>query len=73
MMTGLLVAETGHLHRKAVVPPGATRVEPNRDDLRAGRRDAEIPPHGTTTRVRQRPDPERWAGVGAEGLRPEIG
>ncbi|MBA2625771.1 MAG: NAD(P)H-dependent oxidoreductase subunit E [Acidimicrobiia bacterium] len=42
------------------------------DDLRAGRRDAEIPPHGTTTRVRQRPDPERWAGVGAEGLRPEI-
>ncbi len=42
------------------------------DDLRAGRRDAEIPPHGTTTRIRQRPDPERWAGVGAEGLRPEV-
>jgi len=38
MMTGLLVAESGHLDRKAVVPRAATLVEPNRDDLRAGRR-----------------------------------
>jgi D-alanyl-D-alanine carboxypeptidase len=38
IMTGLLVAESGDLDRKAVVPPAAPLVEPNRDDLRAGRR-----------------------------------
>ncbi len=38
VMTGLLVAETGDLGRRAVVPPAAPLVEPNRDDLRAGRR-----------------------------------
>jgi len=43
------------------------------DDLAAGRRDDEIPPHGTTTRVRQTVAPERWAGNGAEGLGPETG
>jgi NADH-quinone oxidoreductase subunit E len=36
------------------------------DDLRAGRVD--YPLHGTTTRVRQKVAPERWAGTGAEGL-----
>src|SRR3954454_4712240 len=34
------------------------------DDLRAGRLDAEIPPHGTLARVRQKVTPERWAGTG---------
>lgn len=43
------------------------------DDLRNGRRTDEIPPHGTTTRVRQQVAPERWAGVGADGLQQEIG
>ncbi len=43
------------------------------DDLRAGRRSDEIPPHGTTTRIRQLVAADRWAGVGAEGLAPEIG
>ncbi|HUF32205.1 MAG TPA: NADH-quinone oxidoreductase subunit NuoE [Acidimicrobiales bacterium] len=42
------------------------------DDLRAGRRDDEIPPHGTLTRIRQRPAPDRWVGRGAEGLAPEV-
>ena len=42
------------------------------DDLRAGRLDAEVPPHGTTTRVRQQVAPDRWAGLGAEGLRREV-
>jgi NADH-quinone oxidoreductase subunit E len=42
------------------------------DDLRAGRRADEIPPHGTTTRVRQQISPDRWAGGGAEGLPVEI-
>lgn len=37
------------------------------DDLRNGRA-GDIPPHGTTTRVRQKVDPERWAGTGATGL-----
>ena len=43
------------------------------DDLRAGRRGDEIPPHGTTTRLRQTVPAGRWAGVGAEGLAPEVG
>jgi NADH-quinone oxidoreductase subunit E len=43
------------------------------DDLRAGRRHEEIPPHGTTTRLRQTVPAGRWAGVGAEGLAPEVG
>jgi NADH-quinone oxidoreductase subunit E len=34
------------------------------DDLRAGRLDAEIPPHGTLARVRQKVAAERWAGTG---------
>jgi NADH-quinone oxidoreductase subunit E len=34
------------------------------DDLRAGRLDGEIPPHGTLARVRQKVTPERWAGTG---------
>jgi NADH-quinone oxidoreductase subunit E len=42
------------------------------DDLRIGRRDDEIPPHGTTTRIRQQISPDRWAGGGAEGLPVEI-
>jgi NADH-quinone oxidoreductase subunit E len=35
-------------------------------DLRAGRLDGEIPPHGTLARVRQTLDPERWANTGVE-------
>ncbi len=42
------------------------------DDLRAGRRSDEIPTHGTTTRVRQHVPADRWAGVGADGLAPEV-
>jgi NADH-quinone oxidoreductase subunit E len=40
------------------------------DDLRGGRLDDVVPPHGTTTRVRQAPSPN-WAGNNAEGL-PEV-
>ena len=42
------------------------------DELRAGRRADEIPPHGTTTRIRQTVAADRWAGNGAEGLAPEV-
>jgi NADH-quinone oxidoreductase subunit E len=42
------------------------------DDLRNGRRDDEIPPHGTTTRLRQQISPDRWAGGGADGLPVEM-
>jgi NADH-quinone oxidoreductase subunit E len=38
------------------------------DDLRAGKLGDEIPPHGTTTRVRQKTSPEQWSGKGSEGL-----
>ena len=34
------------------------------DDLRAGRLDDEVPPHGTLARVRQRVPADRWAGTG---------
>jgi NADH-quinone oxidoreductase subunit E len=34
------------------------------DDLAAGRLDAEVPPHGTLARVRQRIAADRWAGLG---------
>jgi NADH-quinone oxidoreductase subunit E len=39
------------------------------DDLRAGRLDSEIPPHGTLARVRQHVDADRWAGTGADAQR----
>jgi NADH-quinone oxidoreductase subunit E len=42
------------------------------DELRAGRLAEEIPPHGTTTRVRQQVSADRWAGRGTEGLPPEV-
>ncbi len=38
------------------------------DDLRAGRLDDVVPPHGTLSRLRPVADAERWAGRGAEGL-----
>ena len=34
------------------------------DDLRAGRLDGEIPPHGTLARIRQKVAPDQWAGLG---------
>jgi serine-type D-Ala-D-Ala carboxypeptidase (penicillin-binding protein 5/6) len=38
IMTGVLAAEQGDLNRRVRVPVAATKVEPNKDDLRAGRR-----------------------------------
>jgi len=43
------------------------------DDLRAGRLAAEVPDHGTLTRIRQQVPPDRWAGAGAVGLPPPPG
>ena len=37
------------------------------DDLRAGRLDDEVPPHGTLARVRQQVAADRWAGTGNAG------
>ncbi|HVM54475.1 MAG TPA: NAD(P)H-dependent oxidoreductase subunit E [Acidimicrobiales bacterium] len=37
-------------------------------ELRAGSRESEFPPHGTTTRVRQHVEPAAWSGKGADGL-----
>jgi hypothetical protein len=42
------------------------------DGLRSGALAGEIPTHGTTTRVRQSIPEGRWAGVGADGLAPEL-
>jgi NADH-quinone oxidoreductase subunit E len=33
-------------------------------DLRGGRLDGDVPPHGVLARVRQRREPARWAGTG---------
>ena len=41
-------------------------------DLRAGLLDSDIPPHGTTTRVRQSIPVDRWCGRGVEGLPEEV-
>ena len=38
IMTGVLAAEAGGLDRRVRVPAAATKVEPNKDDLRAGGR-----------------------------------
>lgn len=38
-------------------------------DLRAGRLDAEVPPHGVLARVRQRAEPSRWAATGTAAPR----
>jgi NADH-quinone oxidoreductase subunit E len=38
------------------------------DDLRAGRRDDEVPRHGILGRVRQKVAADRWHGRGGEGL-----
>ena len=35
------------------------------DDLRGGRLDADVPPHGVLARVRQQVPADRWAGTGA--------
>jgi NADH-quinone oxidoreductase subunit E len=48
------------------------RAEELLRDLRAGLLDSEIPPHGTTTRVRQSIPVDRWCGRGAEGLPEEV-
>jgi len=50
----------------------STQADDVVEQLRAGRLANEIPPHGTTTRVRQQVAPERWAGTGAEGLKQEV-
>lgn len=38
------------------------------DELRAGRLNDDIPPHGTTTRVRQQVSAGRWSGHGGDEL-----
>ena len=38
------------------------------EDLLAGKLGDQIPPHGTTTRVRQKTSAEAWSGKGKEGL-----
>ena len=42
----------------------ATALDRLLDDLRAGRLDSEVPPHGVLARVRQKVAPDRWAGTG---------
>lgn len=50
----------------------AERLDRLIDDLRGGRLDDTVPPHGVTTRVRQQASPN-WAGNNADGLPTVIG
>lgn len=50
----------------------ASRLNKLIDDLRAGRHDDDVPPHGVTTRIRQERH-ANWAGNNAEGLPTVIG
>jgi NADH-quinone oxidoreductase subunit E len=54
--------QVNYRYRYRVTEADADRLV---DDLRSGRLDAEIPPHGVLARVRQRTT-ERWAGTGTE-------
>ena len=62
--------QVNYRYRNKVSPADFDRLV---DDLKAGRLADEVPPHGTTTRVRQRIPADRWVGRGAEGLAPEVG
>jgi NADH-quinone oxidoreductase subunit E len=53
--------QVNYRYRYKVTPTALDRLL---DDLRAGRLDAEIPPHGVLARVRQKVAPDRWAGTG---------
>jgi NADH-quinone oxidoreductase subunit E len=55
--------QVNYRYRTRVTPEGFDQLV---QDLRAGRLDAEFPPHGTLARVRQTLDPERWANTGVE-------
>jgi NADH-quinone oxidoreductase subunit E len=53
--------QVNYRYRYKVTPTGLDRLL---DDLRAGRLDAEVPPHGVLARVRQKVAADRWAGTG---------
>jgi NADH-quinone oxidoreductase subunit E len=53
--------QVNYRYRYRVTPADLDRLL---DDLRAGRLDAEVPPHGVLARVRQKVAPDRWAGTG---------
>jgi NADH-quinone oxidoreductase subunit E len=55
--------QVNYRYRTRVTPEGFDQLV---QDLRAGRLDAEFPPHGTLARIRQTLDPERWANTGVE-------
>jgi NADH-quinone oxidoreductase subunit E len=53
--------QVNYRYRYKVTPTALDRLL---DDLRAGRLDAEVPPHGVLARVRQKVATDRWAGTG---------
>jgi NADH-quinone oxidoreductase subunit E len=53
--------QVNYRYRYKVTPTALDRLL---DDLRAGRLDAEVPPHGVLARVRQKVAADRWAGTG---------
>lgn len=55
--------QVNYRYRYRVTPDDFDRLV---DDLRSGRLDDEIPPHGTLARVRQKVQPDRWANTGVE-------
>jgi NADH-quinone oxidoreductase subunit E len=55
--------QVNYRYRYKLTPEGLDQLI---DDLREGRLDDEIPPHGTLARVRQKIAPDRWANTGIE-------
>ena len=55
--------QVNYRYRHNVTAPEFDRLV---EDLRAGRLNDEIPPHGTLARIRQKVAADRWAGTGAE-------
>lgn len=55
--------QVNYRYRYKLTPEGFDQLV---DDLRAGRLDGEVPPHGVLARARQKVAPDRWANTGVE-------
>ena len=64
-IAGCTIAPCVQVNYRYFAPQTPGTLDQLLEDLRAGRLDADVPPHGVLARVRQQVAPERWAGTGA--------
>jgi NADH-quinone oxidoreductase subunit E len=62
-IAGCTIAPCVQVNYRYFAPQTAATLDQLLEDLRAGRLDAEVPPHGVLSRVRQQVAPDRWAGT----------